>query len=168
MFLFHTSLPINHQLFLVMNNLVIIFVTYTWCRRVPWLSFGAYHFGFITINSSNRFFSGNNESQCCDIAHCHKEVKHANRTQGRFLTSEGVSQHHAHSELTWISHHEVKSVTSLWDHHELTQWAHRRLTHSELTATTASWAHRDDLTNSSQQAHGVSYKLTESSQQLTV
>ena len=51
-----------------------------------------------------------------------------------------------HSELIWIS----RSEASLWDHNELTWWAHRRPTHSELTATNAWWAHLDDLTNSSQ------------------
>ena len=53
---------------------------------------------------------------------------------------------------------------SLWDDNELTHRAHRRPIHSELTPTTTWRAHRDDLTNSSQQAHGVSFKLTESSQ----
>ena len=38
-------------------------------------------------------------------------------------------------------------------------------TNFSFTATTAWWAHRYDLTNSTQQAHGVSCKLTESSQQ---
>ena len=46
--------------------------------------------------------------------------------------SEGVSWHQA--ELSWISNCEVKSVTSLWDHNELTRWAHRRPT----------WKHRWD------------------------
>ena len=77
------------------------------------------------------------------------------------LPSECVSWHHTHRELTWISHCEV----SRWDHNELTWWAHRRPTHSELTATTAWRAHWDDLANSSLQAHGVSCKLMESSQQ---
>ena len=40
------------------------------------------------------------------------------------------------------------------------KWANRRPTHSELTAVTAWWTHRDDLTNSRQEAHGMSCKLT--------
>ena len=54
---------------------------------------------------------------------------------------------------------------SLWDNNELTHRAHRRPIHSEWAPTTKWRAHRDDLTNSSQQAQGVSCKLMQSSQQ---
>ena len=62
--------------------------------------------------------------------------------------SEGVSWHHAHSELTWISHHEVESVISMWDNKEL----HGELTGDQLTVsslTTVWWAHWDDHMNNS-------------------
>ena len=44
-------------------------------------------------------------------------------------------------ELTPYSHWVHLNISSSV-HNELTQWAHRRSTHSELTATTAWWAHR--------------------------
>ena len=47
----------------------------------------------------------------------------------------------------------------------LTMRRHRRPTPSELAATTALWAHRNDLMNSSQQTHGVSCKVKETYQQ---
>ena len=61
------------------------------------------------------------------------------------------------------------SVTSQWTHKMSSRcnlavsfpWVCN--SHSELTATTAWWAHGDDLTNSSQQAHSVSCKLMEGS-----
>ena len=65
----------------------------------------------------------------------------------------------------------LRTLSSHWTHKMSSQcelavsclWACN--SNSELTATTAWWAHRDDLMNSLQQAHGVSCKLTESSQQ---
>ena len=55
------------------------------------------------------------------------------------------------------------SSLSHGNHNELTQWPHRRSTYSELTAW---WAHCNNLTDSSQQAHRVSCKLTQRSQKV--
>ena len=50
------------------------------------------------------------------------------------------------SSWLWRICHFLRNITYML--------AHRRPTHSELTAATAWWPHQDDLTNSSQQAQG--------------
>ena len=79
----------------------------------------------------------------------------------KLYPSEGVSMVWANTMLTVSSpeshvHHEVKSVTSLWDQHDLIRWATGRPTDNDLTATTEWWGHSADHLISSQQARGVS------------